>query len=141
MVGRTPLLNATHTQTPPSSSTPPSSPVVSPVCNWELPVLSFLPGTTSTSVLLGATARRHAYIYAEISADGAEELTAEVAPLQTDSTSITVEHVLTAQETLTVFTRHSHPLQTAGAVECIAADLQQVGQSLFSCVVACPRQW
>ena len=98
------------------------------MCDWELPVLSFFPGTTSTSVLLGVTARQQAYLYAEVKgADGAEALTATVASLHADSTSITVERVLTPQDTLTVFTRHGHPLQRAGAVDCITADLQQAG--------------
>ena len=83
-------------------------------------------------VLLGATARRGAILSAEIEVAGSAGVVtpAVVAPLQADSTSVTVtaQRPLTTQDKLRVFTHHSHPLQTAGAAECIAEHLQQVSR-------------
>lgn len=98
-------------------------------CVWELPVVSAaVAADGEISVELGATARSGASLSATLKAvNSTEALAADVSPLDADSTTITVSSTLDAYDELKVFTRHSHPLQAAGAVECITAELQQVG--------------
>lgn len=100
-------------------------------CFWELPVVSAVSDTTNgmTTVHLGATARSRAQLWATIAAaNSTEEVTAEISTLTEDSTTVTVESTWDTNDIVKVFTRHSHPMQSAGAVDCITADLQQVGR-------------